>query len=90
MVALEETNKRLADLATRYRQDIHEMYVCLQDAQEDKAMLQQFIASLEREARYLLPEAGNRLTRVIGRVGELEYAIGLERQDGLPDTGSSC
>ncbi|GKD40447.1 hypothetical protein Tco_1260654 [Tanacetum coccineum] len=39
VVTIEETNERVSDLGTRYRQDSHEIYVHLQDAQDDKAML---------------------------------------------------
>ncbi|GJY85083.1 hypothetical protein Tco_0499109 [Tanacetum coccineum] len=44
-VALEETDERLADLGTHYRQDSHEIYVRLQDAQDDKAVLRAQLAS---------------------------------------------
>ncbi|GJY60120.1 putative reverse transcriptase domain-containing protein [Tanacetum coccineum] len=53
MVTLEETNKRVTDLGTRYGQDSHEMYVRHQDAHDDRAVLRARMASLEREARYL-------------------------------------
>nr|GEY99212.1 hypothetical protein [Tanacetum cinerariifolium] len=46
VVALEETNKRLVDLATRYRQDIHEMYMRLQDATDDRATTRAQLASV--------------------------------------------
>ncbi|GJT73676.1 putative reverse transcriptase domain-containing protein, partial [Tanacetum coccineum] len=53
VVAIEETNERVTDLGTRYRQDSHEIYVCLRDAQDDIAVLRARLASFEREARYL-------------------------------------
>ncbi|GJU86638.1 hypothetical protein Tco_1294184 [Tanacetum coccineum] len=50
VVALEETNERVVDLRTRYRQDNHEMYVRIQDVQDDRAVLQARLASLKQEA----------------------------------------
>ncbi|GJZ38236.1 hypothetical protein Tco_0584427, partial [Tanacetum coccineum] len=107
VVTLEETNKRVADLSTRYRHDNQGMYVCHQDAHDDRAMLRARITSLEIEARYTRDawsiamnmirtlqlqrqDDGDRVTRIIGRVRDLERAREPERQDGPPDTGSSC
>ncbi|GJY66766.1 hypothetical protein Tco_0469004 [Tanacetum coccineum] len=107
VVTLEETNKRVTDLSTRYRQDSQEMYVRHLKAQDDRAMLRARIASLEIEARYTrdawsiamnrirtlqlqIQDDGDRVTRIIGRVRDLERAREPERQDGPPDTGSTC
>ncbi|GJV98290.1 hypothetical protein Tco_1553542 [Tanacetum coccineum] len=67
VVTIKETNKRVTDLGTRYRQDIHEIYVHLQDAQDDRAMLRAYLASSEREARYLR-------TRIITAEQKAAYA----------------
>ncbi|GJZ91365.1 hypothetical protein Tco_0663292 [Tanacetum coccineum] len=53
VVDVEETNERVTDLGTSYRQDSHEIYVRLQDAQDDRTVLRAHLASSEREARYL-------------------------------------
>ncbi|GJZ89275.1 hypothetical protein Tco_0661057, partial [Tanacetum coccineum] len=52
VTALEEVNERVTDLATSYRQDSHEFYVRHQDAQDDRAVLQARVSSLERQRRY--------------------------------------
>ncbi|GJU93327.1 hypothetical protein Tco_1318083 [Tanacetum coccineum] len=52
VVALEEIDERVADLGTRYRQDSHEMYVRIQDAHDDIAVLRARLASVEQEAVY--------------------------------------
>ncbi|GJY26057.1 putative reverse transcriptase domain-containing protein [Tanacetum coccineum] len=88
VVAVEETNERVTDLGTRYRQDSHEMYVRHQDAPDDRAVMRACIASLE-ELQHQRQDDGDRVTRIIGRVRELERTRELERQDGPPDTGNS-
>ncbi|GKG27376.1 hypothetical protein Tco_0403079, partial [Tanacetum coccineum] len=50
VVSVEETNKRVTDLGTRYKQDSHEIYVRLQDAQDDRSVLRAQLASSKREA----------------------------------------
>ncbi|GJQ90052.1 hypothetical protein Tco_0001191, partial [Tanacetum coccineum] len=69
VVTVEETNERVTDIVTCYRQDSHEMISILQQQRQDD---------------------GGIVTRIIGRVRELERARALKRQDGPPDTGSSC
>ncbi|GJU98419.1 hypothetical protein Tco_1327690 [Tanacetum coccineum] len=52
MTAVEEVNERVTDLATTQRQDAHELYVCDEDAQDDRALLRAQISLLTRERRY--------------------------------------
>ncbi|GKF20100.1 hypothetical protein Tco_0068738, partial [Tanacetum coccineum] len=49
MTAVEEVNERVADLATTQRQDAHELHVCDEDAQDDRAFLRAHISLLTRE-----------------------------------------
>ncbi|GJX85447.1 putative reverse transcriptase domain-containing protein, partial [Tanacetum coccineum] len=53
MAALEEVNKRMTDLAATYRYDNEEFYMHHQDAQDDRALLQARISTLERERGYI-------------------------------------
>ncbi|GJX83704.1 hypothetical protein Tco_0333185 [Tanacetum coccineum] len=97
-------NERETDLATSHRHDSHDMHVHHQDAQEDMAVLQAHIASLEREAQYLRTRVVtiderdlqpqrrddvDRVTRLMGRIKDLEDAREPERRDGPPDASSS-
>ncbi|GJS27533.1 putative reverse transcriptase domain-containing protein [Tanacetum coccineum] len=52
MTAVEEVNERVTDLATTQRQDAHELHVCDEDAQDDRAFLRAQISLLTRERRY--------------------------------------
>ncbi|GJV86681.1 hypothetical protein Tco_1530619 [Tanacetum coccineum] len=49
MTAIEDVNKRVTDLATTQRQDAYELYVCDEDAQDDRALLRAQISLLMRE-----------------------------------------
>ncbi|GJX41761.1 hypothetical protein Tco_0256751 [Tanacetum coccineum] len=49
---VEEVNERVTDLATTQRQDVHELYVCHEDAQDDRALLRAQISLLTRERQY--------------------------------------
>ncbi|GKC22151.1 hypothetical protein Tco_1024301, partial [Tanacetum coccineum] len=50
MTALEEVNDRMIDLAATHRYESEEFYTRHQDAQDDRALLQACISTLEREA----------------------------------------
>ncbi|GJS03804.1 hypothetical protein Tco_0320312 [Tanacetum coccineum] len=52
MTALEEVNKRVTDLSTSHRHDSEEFHVRHQDTQDDRAILQARVSSLERHRRY--------------------------------------
>ncbi|GJY46159.1 reverse transcriptase domain-containing protein [Tanacetum coccineum] len=82
-VALEETNERVTNLATRYRQDSHEMYVRHQDTKDDRAVLQARIASLEREAQYLR-------TRVVTLDQEAVNSRNLHNSESNSAGGGDC
>nr|GEY72521.1 hypothetical protein [Tanacetum cinerariifolium] len=77
-----ETNKKVIDLYTGYRQDSREIYVRLKDAQDDK----RFSMDKIRELQHQRQDDSDRVTRVIGHVRELKHARELERQNGPPDT----
>nr|GEU66050.1 reverse transcriptase domain-containing protein [Tanacetum cinerariifolium] len=65
VVAVEETNERVADLRTRYRQDSHEIYVRIQDVQDDRAALR---ACVESALQHQSQESDDKLTRFGERV----------------------
>nr|GEX66561.1 hypothetical protein [Tanacetum cinerariifolium] len=52
MTTLEEVNERITDLTTTHRYDGKEVYTHHSDAQDDQALLQTRISTLERERRY--------------------------------------
>ncbi|GKC26103.1 hypothetical protein Tco_1033397, partial [Tanacetum coccineum] len=83
-VALEETDERVADLSTRYRQDSHEMVITADQETAYTRDACSFAMDRIRELQHQTQASDNRLTRFGERVR------GLERQDGPPDTGSSC
>ncbi|GJS58826.1 hypothetical protein Tco_0653610 [Tanacetum coccineum] len=49
MTVMEEVNERVKDLATTQRQDAHELYMCDEDAQDDRALMRAQISLLTRE-----------------------------------------
>nr|GEX37293.1 hypothetical protein [Tanacetum cinerariifolium] len=52
MIALDEVDERMTDLAATHRYDSEEFYTRHQDAQDDQAFLLACISTLEREMRY--------------------------------------
>ncbi|GKC26957.1 hypothetical protein Tco_1034251 [Tanacetum coccineum] len=98
MIALKEVNGRVTDLATSHRHDSEEFYERHQDAQDDR---QARVSSLERQRRYhhtmaivaerdATQDDGDKWTKAIGRIQELEHSREPERCDGLADASSSC
>ncbi|GJY68305.1 hypothetical protein Tco_0471287, partial [Tanacetum coccineum] len=52
ITAVGEVNERVTDLATTQRQETHELLVCCEDAQDDRALLRAQVSLLTRERRY--------------------------------------
>ncbi|GJW72458.1 putative reverse transcriptase domain-containing protein [Tanacetum coccineum] len=52
MTAMGEVNERVRDLATTQRQEIHELQVRCEDAQDDRALLRAQVSLLTKERRY--------------------------------------
>ncbi|GKG21527.1 hypothetical protein Tco_0384122, partial [Tanacetum coccineum] len=50
--ATRQTGHTLAHLSTTQRQDAHELHMCDEDAQDDRALLRAQISLLTRERRY--------------------------------------
>ncbi|GJS57473.1 reverse transcriptase domain-containing protein [Tanacetum coccineum] len=52
MTAVGEVNERVTDLVATHRQDVHELHMCDEDAQDDRALLRAQVSLLTRERRY--------------------------------------
>ncbi|GJY77537.1 hypothetical protein Tco_0483338 [Tanacetum coccineum] len=51
MTVMREVNERVTDLAITQRQEAQELYVCCEDAQDDRALLRAQVSLLKREWR---------------------------------------
>ncbi|GJZ24803.1 hypothetical protein Tco_0562262 [Tanacetum coccineum] len=67
MTALEEVNDRMINLAATHRYESEEFYTRHQDAQDDRALLQACISTLEREAMEAQIRALHAKVRVMQR-----------------------
>ncbi|GJW58180.1 hypothetical protein Tco_0104911 [Tanacetum coccineum] len=89
MTALEEVNDRMINLAATHRYESEEFYTRHQDAQDDRALLQACISTLEREPMAM--EARIRATtskHEHDRLRELQCTRDAEYQDGPADAAS--
>ncbi|GJS30087.1 hypothetical protein Tco_0490707 [Tanacetum coccineum] len=59
MTVVGEVNERVTDLAITQRQEAQELYVCCEDAQDDRALLRAQVSLLTREWRYFCSMASS-------------------------------